>query len=296
MQERTQGRRAATTLSLVLLVLGASPAPAMAGWWGGRIEFKLGWPPISFEKVTAGETPAKVGALVEASLTREAWDRTAPQVRGIATGDSRAAIETLLGMKTHEVALPDGGSRKIRIADGYIDALSTPRRMEFGYVQDHVVLQKWTVFLDESGRVEETEVFPVGRNEELLAEPRLEEDASGGPPISAYALDYRLGLLRGYPFLSETGWKHAREPLHRVRPGDARLDVALAVDGRYYLYGVDAWFLANGFLPKASSYDAARNRETLAFGWEQAGAPVVKARVILEGDRVSEVRFEGESP
>lgn len=291
-RRRASTRFIATTV-IAALAITLLPAPAAAGWWGGTIEFNLGWPPVRFGKTTAGEDPAKVGRLVEASLTREAWQRTAPQVRGIATGDSRAEIEATLVTESHEVARPGGGTRKVVIGEGYLAAISTPRRMEFGYVEDHLVVRQWTVFFDEAGRVAETAVFPVGRNEALLGEPRPADDPGEGPPVSAYALDYRLGKARGYPFLSRTGWAHAEAGLGKIRPGDTRLDVERAVDGRYYVYGVDAWFMANGYLPQASSYDENANRETLAFGWEEAGVPAVKARVVLENDRVVEVRFEG---
>ena len=249
------GRAVIAAFALVLL-----PAPAAAGWWGGSIQFKLGWPPLSFGKATAGEDPAVVGRLVEASLTKEAWERTAPHVRGIATGDSRQEIEAMLATKRHEAALPGGGTREVVIGEGYLAAISTPWRMEFGYVEDHLVVRQWAVLFDDDGRVVETSVYPDGRNEELLAEPRPEDDPAEGPPVSAYALDYRLGLLRGQPFLSKSGWARAEAPLRDVRPGDPRLDVELAVDGRYYLYGVNTWFMANGFLPQASSSDADRNQ------------------------------------
>ncbi len=275
------------------MLIMALPAPAEAGWWGGGIEFKLGWPPVRFGRTTAGEDPAKVGQLVEASLTKEVWERTAPHVRGIATGDSRSSIELMLAVRAHNVARPEGGTRTVRVADGYLDAISSPRRMEFGYVEDHLVVRLWSVRFDEEGRVAETDVFPEGRNDELLKEPRLADDPAEGPPVSAYALDYRVGLLRGRPFLTESGWMRAKAPLADVRPGDPSLDLELAVDGRYYVYGVDTWFLANGYLPQASSRDVAKDRESLAFGWEKGGVPQVKARVLLDNGRVREVLFEG---
>ncbi|MFQ5457852.1 MAG: hypothetical protein ACE5FC_05300 [Myxococcota bacterium] len=284
-------RMAAAIFCALLLAGVLAPHPAAAGWWGGGLVFKLGWPPVSFSKWGETEDTGEAEKRLAASLTREAWERAAPIVRGIATADRRADLETLLGVQTYTVPDSEGGTKKVRVADGYIDAISTPHRMEFGYVDRHLVVRKWSARFDEEGRVIETEVFPEGRNEALLSESRPDEAGQQALPVSIYGLDYQLGMARGCPFLSRTGWERARGPLRAIQPGASRLDVELAVNGRYYLYGARAWFVANGFLPDASEYDADRDRESLAFGWDVAGDPQVRARVVLEKDRVREVLF-----
>jgi hypothetical protein len=258
--------QAAAVLALLALAGALSPAPAAAKWWSGEIRFKLGWPPITFEKETSGEDPEEVDRIVEASLTRGAWEGAAPRVRAIAPGDAREHVEAALGLETHRVRWREGGTEPVRVADGYLGALSTPRRMEFGYVIDHLAVRQWTVHLDEAGRVVETEIFPTGRNEALLAEPRLPGGAFGSPPVSLYAIDYQLG--------------------------DTRLEVERAVDGRHYVFGREAWFMANGLLPRESGRDGPAGRETLVFGWEEGARAIVKVRVILEEDVVREIRFE----
>ena len=282
---RNDWRGIAGVCGLLLLAGALAPDRASAGWPGGGIVFKLGWPPVSFTRWSSGEDPGEIGGLVEASLTRDAWESSAPLVRGVATGDKREELEALLGTESYEVELSTGGSGTIRVANGYIDAISTPRRMEFGYVVNHLVIRKWSVRFDEEGHVIETDVFPDGRNDELLAEKRPDRGDLEEPPVSAFGLDYHLGRVRGYPFLSKTGWERAEGPLRKIRIGDTRLSVELALDGRYYLYGIKAWFMANGYLPDASAYNAGKDQETLAFGWDIAGEPHVRARVALEGER-----------
>lgn len=291
---RNNWRAVAGVWGLLLLAGALAPDRASAGRSSGGIVFKLGWPPVSFIRGSGGEDPGKIGGLVEASLTKDAWESSASLVRGVATGDKREDLEALLGAETYKVELSTGGTETITVADGYIDAISTPRRMEFGYVADHLVIRKWSVRFDEEGHVIETNVFPDGRNESLLAEKRPDRGDLEEPPVSPFGLDYHLGRVRGYPFLSKTGWDRAEGPLRKIRIGDSRLSVELAVDGRYYLYGIKAWFMANGFLLDASAYDAGKDRETLAFGWDITGEPDIQARVILEGGRVREIRFEEE--
>jgi hypothetical protein len=284
--------QAAAVLALLALAGALSPAPAAAKWWSGEIRFKLGWPPITFEKETSGEDPEEVDRIVEASLTRGAWEGAAPRVRAIAPGDAREHVEAALGLETHRVRWREGGTEPVRVADGYLGALSTPRRMEFGYVIDHLAVRQWTVHLDEAGRVVETEIFPTGRNEALLAEPRLPGGAFGSPPVSLYAIDYQLGSVRSDSFLSRRGFERARPGLARLEPGDTRLEVERAVDGRHYVFGREAWFMANGLLPRESGRDGPAGRETLVFGWEEGARAIVKVRVILEEDVVREIRFE----
>ena len=287
-------RAIAGVCGLLLFAGALAPDGAFAGRTSGGIVFKLGWPPVSFRRSSGGEDSGRIGGLVEASLTKDAWESAAQLVRGIATGDRREELEALLGAETYTVEGSTGGTETITVANGYIAAISTPRRMEFGYVADHLVIRKWSVRFGEEGHVIETNVFPEGRNEALLAEKRPDSGDLEEPPVSPFGLDYHLGRVRGYPFLSKTGWDRAEGPLRKIRVGDSRLSVELAVDGRYYLYGIKAWFMANGFLRDASAYDAGKDRETLAFGWDVTGEPDVQARVILEGGSVREIRFEEE--
>ncbi len=287
-------RTIAGVCGLLLLAGALAPDGASAGRSSGGLVFKLGWPPVSFTRWSGGEDPGKIGGLVEASLTKDAWESSAPLVRGIATGDEREELEALLGAETYKIELSTGGTQTIKVAKGYIDAISTPRRMEFGYIADHLVIRKWSVRFGKEGHVIETNVFPDGRNDALLAEKRPDRGDLEEPPVSPFGLDYHLGRVRGYPFLSKTGWERAEAPLRKIRIGDSRLSVELAVDGRYYLYGIKAWFMANGFLSDASVYDAGSDQETFAFGWDVTGEPDVQARVFLEGGSVLEIRFEDE--
>jgi hypothetical protein len=202
----------------------------------------------------------------------------------------------MLGVEEHRVVSRGGGTEHVRLADGYLGALSAPRRMEFGYLVNHLAVRQWTVLLDEAGRVVETEVFPVGRNETLLAEPRLPGDAFRSPPLSHYALDYQLGKVRGASFLSRSGWERARPGLARIRPGDTRLALDRAVDGRSYVFGRRAWSMADGLLPRESHRDAPGGEEILAFGWEEGARTIVKARVIVRDGVVREIRFEDGAP
>ncbi len=287
---------AVVVLALLAFAGTVSPALAAAKWWSGEIRFKLGWPPITFEKETSGADPEEIDRLVEDSLTPGAWERAAPRVRAIAVGDAREEVEAALGLEMHRVRGREGASETIRVADGYLGALSTPCRMEFGYVIDHLAVRQWTVHLDEAGRVVETEVFPAGRNEALLAEPRLPAGAFRTPPVSLYAIDYQLGSARGDSFLSRRGFERARPGLARLRPGGTRLELERVVDGRYYVFGREAWFMANGLLPRESGPEGPAGRETLVFGWEEGARAIVKARVILEEDVVREIRFEEDAP
>jgi hypothetical protein len=288
-------RRLSAVIALLIALASASPAhAALTKWWSGGIVFKLGWPPVSFTKET-GDDPLMVDPLVRNSLKQEAWEKAASRVRTIATGDRREAVEKMLGFETYTVQERDGERKTVKVADGYIDAISTPGRMEFGYVDNHLVLRKWSVIFDEEGGVEETAVFPEGRNQKLLADPRLPERDYEGLLETPYALDYEFGKVRGYPFLSRSGWERGERGLRRIRPGDSRIDVDQAVDGRYYVFGHQGWYLANGFLPHVSSRPHAGTKEVLAFGYA-GGDPTIKARVVLENDEVVEVTFEDANP
>ena len=276
-------------LATALLTLAfPAPAGAWSWWWNPELRFRLGWPPLSFgdeyEKI------ADVERLVHASLTEAAWKRGATKVRSIATGDSRAQVEAALGIVVHTARTPAGGLETVKVADGYVDAISNSRRMQFGYLDHRMVIRKWIVSFDGSGRVSETEVVPDGMNDALLREPKLPDDVGRGTVSTPYDVDYLVAGRRGYAFMSPDGWRRVEPRLRKVSPGDSRLELEEAVSFRYYLLGLRAWPMGDGFLPDASKFRG--ETEILAFGWAEHYQPTVKAQVFLEDDRILEIRYE----
>ncbi len=277
-------------LAALLILASAPSAGAFEKWVGFQMGFRLGWPPITFGE--GHEKEEKVEKLLHASLTPEAWERAAPKVRGIATGDARAKVEADLGLIPHTAKSDSGAITTVRIADGYIDGISGPRKMQFGYLDHRLVIRKWIVHFDETGRVSDTEVFPEGFNDRLLKEPALPDDKGHGPLATPFDVDYLLAPARGRTFISPEGWARAKPGLEKLKPGDTRLALEEAVGFRYYLLHLRVWPMADGYLPMSSTLEDGTGRETLAFGWAEHYEPIVKARVVLAGDVIQTIRFE----
>ena len=277
-------------LGAAIFLLGQAPhADAFEKGWGFRIGVQPRWPPITFGEKR--EKEKKVEKLLHASLQPAAWERAAPKVRGIATGDSRAGVEAGLGLVTHKVEDENGAISTVKIADGYIDAISGPRTMQFGFLDHRLVIRKWIVHFDAKGRVSETEVFPDGSNDRLLAEPKIPDDAGHGPMSTPFDVDYLLAIRRGASFISPEGWARVKPGLAKLKPGDSRFALEEAANFRYYLLHLRAWPMADGYLPMASTLADGTGRETMAFGWAEHYEPTVKARVILADDVIQEIRF-----
>jgi len=287
--ERTARIFVLGALAAVFVLGQASPAAAFEKWWSFRMGFQLGWPPVTFGD--NHEKSEKVETLLHASLTPEAWEVAAPKVRGIATGDARASVEADVGIVTHTVKDGNGAVTTVKIAGGYIDAISGPRKMQFGYLDHRLVIRKWIVYFDEKGLVSDTEVFPDGSNDRLLQEPKLPDDVGHGPIGTPFDVDYLLAGRRGYSFISPQGWERVKPGLEKLRPGDTRLALEEAANFRYYLLHLRAWPMADGYLPMDSTLEDGTGRETMAFGWAEHYEPVVKARVILADDVIQEIRF-----
>lgn len=293
--EERRARRAARIvlgggIAVLLVLLSGSPASAFEKWWSFQVGFRLGWPPITFGE--RHEKSEKVEKLLRDSLTPEAWERAASKVRGIATGDDRAKVEADLGLAAHTVGTEEGGTKTVMIADGYIDAISGPRKMQFGYLDHRLVIRKWIVHFDGRGKVSDTEVFPDGWNDALLKEPKLPDDMGIGPISTPFDVDYLVAGRRGYAFISPQGWERAKPKLEKLRPGDSHLALEGASNFRYYLLHLRAWPMGDGYIPMASTIEDAMGRETLVFGWAEHYEPVVKARVILADDAIQEIHFE----
>ncbi len=292
---RNAGRRSKSAGSILLgaalLLLGQAPhAAAFEKGLSFRIGVQPRWPPITFgEKREKEKTVEK---LLHASLQPAAWERAAPKVRGIATGDSRAGVEADLGLVTHNVEDENGAISTVKIANGYIDAISGPRTMQFGLLDHRLVIRKWIVHFDAKGNVSETEVFPDGSNDRLLAEPKIPDDAGHGPMSTPFDVDYLLASRRGASFISPEGWARVKPGLEKLKPGDSRFALEEAANFRYYLLHLRAWPMADGYLPMASTLADGTGRETMAFGWAEHYEPIVKARVILADDVIQEIRFE----
>ena len=292
--DRRPGRTVRIVLgaaAAALVVLGqVPPAAAFEKWWSFQMGFRLGWPPISFGE--RHEKAEKVEKLLHDSLTPEAWEGAASKVRSIATGDDRAKVEADLGLVTHIIGTENGGTETVKIADGYIDAISGPRRMQFGYLDHRLVIRKWIVTFDGKGKVSGTEVFPDGLNDALQKEPKLPDDVGNGPIGTPFDVDYLLAGRRGYSFISPQGWERAKPKLEKLRPGDSRLALEEASNFRYYLLHLKAWPMGDGYLPMSSVIEDGTDRETMAFGWAEHYEPIVKARVTLTDDAIQVIRFE----
>lgn len=285
-------RRAKVAAILGLFLLAARPAPVAAfeKWWGGSVRFQLGWPPLAFG--SGAQKQDEVEKLLLASLTPEAWARAAPTVRSITRDLTRAEVEAAIGVKTYRITTPEGRREHVRIADGYLDAISTSRRMEFGYVDHRIMIRKWIVLFDDAGKVRDTEVFPDGRNDALLREPPIPDDEGHQPMRDPYDVDTLVAPRRGTSFMSHEAWARARKGLEKLQPGDSRDALEAAVNLRYYLLGHKAWAMGDGYLPGVSIAGGSSPIETLVFGWAEHRAPIVKARVVLKDDTVRSVQLE----